>query len=93
MGWGNCGHDSQGRPIGYCHNGTCDHPRCGKKIDRGLAFACGGMHGEGNDYCEKYFCGRHLYFVDKESRENSDIQGCVCMECMKKFEKEQDENE
>lgn len=60
MGWANCGTDSLGRNIGYAHAGTCDHPGCKKKIDRGLAYACGGMHGEDEVSCEKYFCEEHL---------------------------------
>jgi hypothetical protein len=46
MGWGNCGFDKQGRPIGYVHEAYCDHPGCNKKIDRGLSYVCGTMHGE-----------------------------------------------
>jgi hypothetical protein len=60
MGWANCGTDSTGRPIGYAHEGTCDHPGCTEKIDRGLDAACGGMHGEDVYCCEKYFCNAHL---------------------------------
>lgn len=65
MGWANCGEDSKGRPIGYAHSATCDHPGCNAEIDRGLSYACGNMHGEGgarqDDYgCEKYFCTAHL---------------------------------
>jgi len=65
MGWANCGFDSKGRPIGYAHAATCDHPGCDVKIDRGLAYACGQMHGEGgakyDEGCEGYFCPAHLY--------------------------------
>lgn len=46
MGWGDCGKDSKGRPIGYVFSATCDHPDCLKEIDRGLSFVCGDMHGE-----------------------------------------------
>jgi hypothetical protein len=60
MGWANCGTDSEGRPIGYAHKGTCDHPGCKAVIDRGLSFACGGMHGSNEYSCEKYFCEEHL---------------------------------
>lgn len=64
MGWGSCGHDSKGRPIGYAFEATCDHPGCKAKIDRGLAYACGGMHGDGGNRgdfgCENYFCGSHM---------------------------------
>lgn len=59
MGWGDCGEDSQGRPIGYVHAATCDHEGCDKQIDRGLSYACGGMHGETEYGCEKYFCEEH----------------------------------
>ena len=37
MGWGDCGTDVNGRPIGYLYESTCDHPGCNKKIDRGLS--------------------------------------------------------
>lgn len=65
MGWADCGTDSKGRPIGYGHEAVCDHEGCKAEIDRGLAHACGGMHGPGNFYdsgfgCEQYFCGKHL---------------------------------
>lgn len=59
MGWGNCGQDSQGRQIGYYHSATCDHPGCEEKIDRGLSYVCGEMHGEDEVSCEKYFCDAH----------------------------------
>lgn len=59
MSWANCGEDSRGRPIGYAHAGKCDHPGCNKKINRGLSYACGDMHGETEFGCEKYFCDEH----------------------------------
>lgn len=63
MGWGNCGTDSKGRPIGYNFPAVCDEPGCEVEIDRGLAFACGGMHGEDGSvgYCEGYFCEAHRH--------------------------------
>lgn len=64
MGWSDCGTDSKGRPIGYAHRAICDHPGCKKKIDRGLAYACGGMHGENEGDCEDYFCDEHLFSVE-----------------------------
>ena len=36
MGWGNCGIDSKGRPIGYIFEATCDHPNCLKVIEDSL---------------------------------------------------------
>lgn len=77
MGWANCGEDSHGRPIGYAHEATCDHPGCSVRIDRGLSYACGGMHGELEGACEKYFCNKHLSkwsLVDGESK-------AICEQC------------
>lgn len=83
MGWANCGEDSQGRPIGYAHEATCDHPGCDKPIDRGLAHACGGMHGDcGGEACEKYFCGDHLFYVDPEAMSFNELSaGQLCESC------------
>jgi len=80
MGWADCGLDSKGRPIGYAFSATCDHPGCDKKIDRGLSFACGGMHGETEWGCEGYFCEEHLEITDKER----DSQ--LCPSCVKRVE-------
>ena len=82
MGWGNCGKDSKGRPIGYNHKATCDFEGCNEKIDRGLAFACGGMHGENENYCEGYFCAKHLSFI--KNRGGKTIQ--LCPSCQKEME-------
>lgn len=60
MGYGSCGTDSNGRPIGYNYEATCDAYKCDVKIDRGLDYACGGTHGEDDFCCEKYFCHDHL---------------------------------
>ena len=59
MGWADCGTDSNGRHIGYAFEATCDYEGCEEKIDRGLSFVCGDMHGEDEVSCEKYFCGEH----------------------------------
>ena len=69
MGWAHCGDDEKGRPIGYAIEATCDHEGCDARIDRGLAFCCGGMHGgeaiENHDgtafltACGGYFCSEH----------------------------------
>jgi hypothetical protein len=69
MGWADCGTDSKGRPIGYAHVATCDEPGCEGAIDRGLEYACGGMHGpqdlRGNGTCcELYFCAAHRLVGD-----------------------------
>jgi len=71
MGWSDCGKDSKGRPIGYGYNAQCDRPGCNTKIDRGLSYVCGLMHGNytadgGYFCCESYFCARHLFFPDSQ---------------------------
>jgi hypothetical protein len=78
MGWANCGEDDLGRPIGYAHAATCDHPDCEAKIDRGLVYVCGGMHGGDGIGCGRYFCHRHL------------VVGCVpvqlCEPCAARYD-------
>lgn len=59
MSWSRCGKDSKGRPIGYSCPATCDHKDCDAGIDRGLSYACGGMHGSDEISCEGYFCPAH----------------------------------
>lgn len=59
MGWADCGEDDLGRPIGYAFEATCDHPGCDAKIDRGLFYVCGGMHGGDGLGCGRYFCSKH----------------------------------
>lgn len=76
MGWANCGEDSKGRPIGYAHKATCDFPGCNAKIDRGLSYACGGMHGEEGCACEGYFCPKHMV-GGCELRDGEVTQLCV----------------
>jgi len=60
MRW-SIGYDSHwNRDVGYGVPAHCDHPGCGKEIDRGLAFVCGGeMHG-GEAGCGLFFCEDHL---------------------------------
>lgn len=91
MGWGNCGEDSEGRPIGYVHEATCDHPGCDKEIDRGLSYACGGMHGkyaaDGNmEVCEKYFCGDHMTTVAVPDGSGKSTAIQVCQGCAEEIE-------
>lgn len=78
MGWGNCGTDSQGRPIGYYHAATCDYPGCDKKIDRGLDYVCGDMHGADEYSCERYFCEEHH---NRTVVTRDDRHLAVCDEC------------
>ena len=87
MGWANCGTDRRGRPIGYLWPATCDHPGCEAKIDRGLAYACGGMHGDNDTFpttengicCEGYFCEKHRTVVCPDGESGPCIS--VCTNC------------
>ncbi len=94
MSWANCGEDSRGRPIGYAHEAKCDHPGCNKKIDRGLSYACGGMHGFTEYGCEKYFCEEHLrnYVRDDDGKLVRICDECAA-ELINSDEWELDENE
>jgi hypothetical protein len=77
MGWAFCGQDSEGRDIGYGVPATCDHPECSEAIDRGLAYACGGMHGDlGDEGCEGYFCDEHLIYA-------AGLRYPICAACLK----------
>lgn len=80
MGWSDCGTDSEGRPIGYGHEATCDHPGCENKIDRGLGYVCGVMHGSDEYSCDKYFCEEHRSNLVEMS--DGDITR-VCDDCAK----------
>lgn len=93
MGWANCGEDSKGRPIGYAFAATCDHPGCLVKIHRGLSYACGGMHGEGEFSCEGYFCEAHLYMTGLDFDTRDDHQLCAaCNEQLQKLMRESPES-
>ena len=84
MGWAYCGKDSEGRDIGYSIEATCDYPGCDAEIDRGLAYACGGMHGQEEVGCERYFCPEHLSYWEDE---NGKLWQ-VCKLCYYELEKE-----
>jgi hypothetical protein len=59
MSWA-VGFDSRwNRDIGYGVPAVCDHPGCGKAIDRGLAYVCGGEPYGGEEGCGLYFCDDH----------------------------------
>lgn len=87
MGWANCGTDSKGRPIGYAHSATCDESGCERAIDRGLAHACGGMHGEDEHSCEGYFCSEHLGIIELDEKRTA----VVCGACRSLWEAEHPE--
>jgi hypothetical protein len=90
MGWGNCGEDSKGSPIGYLHPATCDHPGCNARIDRGLSYACGGMHGQNEADCEGYFCGQHLRHVEDPAK--TLLMPQLCFACAEAWEREMAES-
>lgn len=73
MGWARGILDS--REIGYSVEATCEHPfGCTKGIDRGLAYACGGVHGTAEGGCTRYVCIDHQY-------PSPDGAGHVCAGC------------
>jgi len=48
-----------GRWAGYGVPATCDHPGCGRSIDRGFAYLCGGDPWSEKG-CGLFFCSNHL---------------------------------
>lgn len=75
MGWGVGFVDH--RWVGYGVPSVCDQPTCEAEIDRGLSYVCGGMHGGGESGCGRYFCDKHLYYLDDESDDAE-----VCAQCL-----------
>jgi hypothetical protein len=49
------------RDIGYGVPAYCDQPGCGKEINRGLGYVCGGEPYGGEYGCGLFFCSEHLY--------------------------------
>lgn len=62
MGWAGPFTLPDGRLGGYAVSATCDEPGCNEKIDRGLGYICGEMHGGDEWSCGKYFCAKHLFY-------------------------------
>lgn len=85
MGWAFCGSDNEGREIGYGVEAICDHKYCSAKINRGLAYVCGGMHGGGAHGCGRYFCGDHLGWAGVPDL-GCPSEGQLCAECAAKAE-------
>jgi hypothetical protein len=67
------------RDIGYGVPATCDRPKCGAEIDRGLAYVCGGEPYGGEHGCGLYFCGAHL----TGTRKDGDRWVHICGRCDK----------
>lgn len=63
-----------GRDVGYGVPAVCDKPDCDEKIDRGLAYLCGDMHGD-EFGCGLYFCSRHLMYRRPKELDHS-VQKC-----------------
>lgn len=76
MGW-SLGFDSKwNRDVGYGVPAICDQPLCKKKIDRGLAFVCGGEPYGGDRGCGLYFCGSHIFLSARLPQ--------LCTRCLKR---------
>lgn len=73
MGWSIGYDESWKRDIGYGVPATCDQPGCGKAIDRGLSYVCGGEPYGGMRGCGLYFCSDHLYLSRDEPQ--------LCVKC------------
>ena len=66
MGW-SVGYDSNWkRDIGYGVPARCDYPGCKARIDRGLAYVCGGEPYGGEHGCGLYFCSKHRGWACEE---------------------------
>ena len=75
MGW-SIGFDSNwNRDIGYGVPATCDHPKCSKRIDRGLSYVCGSEPYGGEFGCGLFFCEEHFIYRTPHSS-NYAVQLC-----------------
>lgn len=94
MGYGNCGTDSKGRPIGYANDAQCDTINCSKIIDRGMSYACGGEHGETEYSCEGYFCEEHKHqpILDDDHLFYQYNVGSLCDDCADTIELDEKED-
>lgn len=79
MGWAT-GVNQSGRDIGYAVEATCDHTECNEKIDRGIAYVCGGMHDGDEHGCGDYFCYTHL-------KMGVGLPAQLCEECVDLYRK------
>jgi hypothetical protein len=72
MGWSIGFDNNWKRDIGYGVPAICDHPKCNKKIDRGLSFVCGEQPYGGEHGCGLFFCSEHLIMTNR---------GFLCPKC------------
>ena len=84
MGWGYG--IVNGREVGYSVEATCDRDGCGTKINRGLSYVCGSMHGGAEFGCGGYFCESHLLYSG--SRNSSGDYEALCEGCSARVEDE-----
>lgn len=75
MGWSS-GVNSEGEAVGYAVEAACTS--CGKPINRGLAYTCGGLDGHSAvpGTCGRAFCEEHLFYGSDHTHE------AVCWECL-----------
>lgn len=74
MGWAVGEHEW--RDVGYGVPAQCDHPRCRRKIDRGLAYVCGSIPYGGGHGCGLFFCEGHRQFTHR-----GDDSPSLCTHC------------
>jgi hypothetical protein len=84
MGWAYG--EVNGREVGYSVEAVCDQEGCEVKIDRGLAYCCGVMHGGGEHGCGDYFCDDHLLFGGHIRPGGLSPGSCLCQQCMDRWE-------
>lgn len=66
MGWAIAFDTTWNRDIGYSVPSVCDYPDCNERIDRGLAYVCGGDAYGGEHGCGLFFCSKHLEIAGKK---------------------------
>ena len=90
MGWGDCGkNETTGDMMGYLHKGKCAQDGCKVEIDHGLDYVCGGMHEGGNYGCGRYFCLKHLTYVNIPEEFLTGIKAYVqvCLSCAEELDR------
>lgn len=63
------------RDVGYGVPAHCDFPGCDAKIDRGLAYVCGGEPFGGEHGCGLHFCGAHMAYRQPRGH-GAAVQNC-----------------
>lgn len=90
MGW-SIGYDENWkRDVGYGVPAECDHPRCKERIDRGLAYVCGGEPYGGEHGCGLHFCGSHLRHRSPQGANRSVMNCFRCMDYKRPYKPKPD---